>query len=155
MGSSAPRDAQLRALSFLHRFGSVASSARTPHLDAMRFLTSISNQLSRRSAWQILGSYAVGAWLVLQLAETLSSLLGLPLWFGSAVVSLLVAGAPVLLLTTFIQRRRPSNLDTTEGGPTGAKGVFTWRNSVLGGVAAAALLVASVVAYLTMWGSVN
>ena len=32
-----------------------------------------------------------------------------------------------------------------------ASGVFTWRNSILGGVAAAALLVASVVTYLTMW----
>ena len=30
-------------------------------------------------------------------------------------------------------------------------GVFTWRNSILGGVAGAALLAASVVAYLTMW----
>ena len=30
-------------------------------------------------------------------------------------------------------------------------GVFTWRNSVLGGAAAAALLVGSVVAYLMMW----
>jgi hypothetical protein len=69
-------------------------------------ITKLLTEPHRRSIWQILGSYAVGAWLVLQLAETLSSLLGLPLWFGPAVIGLLAAGLPLVFLTSVIQGGR-------------------------------------------------
>ena len=67
--------------------------------------TRLVSELRDRSVWQVAGSYAVGAWLVLQLGETLSSLLGLPLWFGSAVVALLVAGFPIVLVAGSLYTR--------------------------------------------------
>ena len=78
----------------------------------MRF-GSLIGELHRRSVWQVLGSYAVVAWLVLQLAETLEGLIGLPLWFGPAVVVVVLLGFPVLLVTALTQGGRQK----TEASP--------------------------------------
>ena len=50
------------------------------------WLGSLIGELHRRSVWQVLGSYAVVAWIILQLAEVLEGLIGLPFWFGRAIV---------------------------------------------------------------------
>ncbi len=127
------------------------------------WLNSLVGELHRRSVWQVMGSYAVVAWIVLQLAETLEGLIGLPLWFGPAIVVVVLAGFPVLLVTTVTQggwKRRDGVqgevLDSAEGGDPSLSSwrrlesnplkaalgqVFTWRNAVLGGVLMGALLV--------------
>lgn len=84
--------------------------------------------LERRSAWELLGGYAVAAWIVLQVADTLGSLIGLPLWFGTAVLTLLAAGLVVVLLTGLVHRGRLGRL-------------FTWRRTAGAGAAALVLLV--------------
>lgn len=82
--------------------------------------------LDRRSVWELSGAYAVTAWLVLQVADTLGSLVGLPLWFGPVLLALLATGFVVVLLTGFVQ-----------GGRLGR--LFTWRHTA--GVGTGALLV--------------
>jgi tetratricopeptide (TPR) repeat protein len=120
-------------------------------------------ELHRRSVWQVLGSYAVVAWLVLQLAETLEGLIGLPLWFGPTVVIVVLLGFPVLLVTTLTQggwkKKETSESwfhDSAEGGDEALSSwrsleehpvrdafrrVFTWRNAVAGGALMAVLVV--------------
>ena len=147
----------------------------------MRF-GSLIGELHRRSVWQVLGSYAVVAWIVLQLAETLEGLIGLPLWFGPTIVTVVLLGFPILLLTALTQggkvkpeagnssvRDTASGEDESlsswkplEGGPfqTLARQVFTWRNAVIGGVLMAVFLVIGTAGYSGLrsagigpWGS--
>lgn len=115
----------------------------------MSQLTKLLSELHRRSIWQILGSYAVGAWLVLQLAETLSSLLGLPLWFGPGVIGLLAAGLPLVLLTSALQGGGQAESETyQEPVVSGTRRFFTWRNVLLTGVGVFLLFGVSTGGYL-------
>ena len=121
-------------------------------------LSTVFGELHRRSIWQALGSYAVVAWIVLQLAETLEGLIGLPLWFGPTIVVLVVLGFLVLLVTTLVEGGRRQRDEGLFGSPDGDdsfaswkplddnafkaafRKLFTWRNWALGGVAVVALL---------------
>jgi len=105
-------------------------------------------EVRRHSLWQVLVSYGVGSWVVLQIAETLTSLLGLPLWFGKALIIVLAIGLPVLLLTAAAQSARATKARATGGRRFG--GFLTWRRAILGGVGAFALLGAGTAAYMTM-----
>jgi len=115
-------------------------------------------ELHRRSVWQVLGSYAVVAWVILQLAETLEGLIGLPLWFGPGIVVLTVLGFPILLITTLTQGGWRGGRGAGEAYEDSAAGgdpslhswrrldphpvrvffrtLFTWRNALMGGVVA-------------------
>jgi tetratricopeptide (TPR) repeat protein len=105
----------------------------------------------RRSLWQVLGIYLVAGWVVLQVADVLAQNMGLPAWVFPFAVLLLVIGLPVVLATAFIQNRRaePESAESPEparpagvAADPGAKPffLFTWRNSILGGVLAFSLL---------------
>ena len=100
-------------------------------------------ELRGRSVWQVMASYGIGAWIVLQVADTLSSLIGLPLWFGRALLSLLVAGFVLLLATSIIQGRARHATD-------GLAGLFTFKNTLRAGGAALALMVLGTAVYLGM-----
>jgi len=105
--------------------------------------------IQRHSLWLAIPSYAVISWIVLQIAEPLSSLLGFPLWFGQLVLILLALGLPVVLLTAFAQAERISRT----GRPTerkGIRGLFTWRRAILGGAAAFTLLGVGTAGYMGM-----
>ncbi len=107
-------------------------------------------QIHERSLWQLLGSYAVGAWIVLQLAEVLTSLIGLPFWFGPVVIVLLVAGLVLILLTSLIQgglRARPA---TAEAPRSWLKRTFTWRNALVGAGVGVGVLVVGTAGFLAM-----
>ncbi|MFH1762995.1 MAG: hypothetical protein ABIF09_02280 [Gemmatimonadota bacterium] len=126
-------------------------------------------ELHRRFVWQVLGSYAVVAWIILQLAETLEGLIGLPLWFGPTTVVVVLLGFPVFLVTALTQggskkeaSYRSQFRDSAEGGDEslsswrsleahpmrdGLRHVFTWRNAVAGGAVMAILLVIGTAGY--------
>ena len=126
-------------------------------------------ELHRRSVWQVLGSYAVVAWLVLQFAETLEGLIGLPLWFGPTVVVVVLLGFPVLLVTTITQGGWKKKVSSESGFRDSAEGadealtswrslehhpvrdalrqVFTWRNTLAGGAVMATLVVLGTAGY--------
>ena len=38
--------------------------------------------IPHRSLWQVLGTYVVGSWIALEVADTLDSTIGLPEWFA-------------------------------------------------------------------------
>jgi hypothetical protein len=101
----------------------------------MQGLGSLLNEIHRRSVWQVLGSYAVGAWVILQVGETLAGLIGLPLWFGPTLVGLVVAGFPLVVLTSFLQggREKAGIEGEADDGPgkTFLRKLFTWKNAAL------------------------
>ncbi len=118
------------------------------------------HEIHRRSLWQVLGIYAVGAWIGYEVIQGLTEGMGLPGWFPSFAVVLFIIGLPIVLATAFVQEgvghHEPdasgAELETTTGGtpipsppgaaPTldaGARRLFTWRNAIIGGVVAFAL----------------
>ena len=111
----------------------------------MSRLKQLVHEIHRRSLWQVLGIYIVGSWLVLQAVDTLAGALNLPDWAPPLALFLLVIGLPIVLATAFIQER--SGPTATEQMGTGhdptetpvperPHRLFTWRNAILGGVAA-------------------
>ena len=59
-------------------------------------------ELKRRNVIRVGALYAVGAWVLLQVAELLAGLLALPDWSVKLVLSLLLLGAPVALVVAWI-----------------------------------------------------
>jgi tetratricopeptide (TPR) repeat protein len=106
-------------------------------------------EVHRRSLWQLLGSYVVGAWLVLQLAETLASLIGLPLWFGASVIALLAFGF-LLALTTGLVKVVAALQPGATGQRSGLHRLFNWKNASIAGVVALAVLVVGTAGYMGM-----
>ena len=133
----------------------------------MATFTGLLREIHTRSVWQILGGYVVAAWFVLQAAETVSSLIGLPLWFGQAVLMVLGLGLPIIAFTAVVQGRRgpasadrePSAVqedarppedsdaerDSSAGGSDSpesraSRRLFTWRNAMVAGVGAFMIL---------------
>ncbi len=74
---------------------------------ALARLNSLIGEVHRRSLWQVLAVYAVAAWIVLQVVQTLTESLGLPLWFPQFAVLLLLIGLPIVLATAFVQQGAP------------------------------------------------
>ncbi len=119
----------------------------------MSGLKRLIHEVHRRSLWQVLGIYLVGAWIGYEVIQSLTEGMGLPAWFPALAVVLFIIGLPVVLATAFVQEgvgaRQPSGeLETTTGGtPIPSKAVdegahhriFTWRNAIGGGVVAFAL----------------
>ena len=113
----------------------------------MNRLRRLLGEIRKRSLWQVLASYAFGSWIILQIAETLSSLIGLPLWFGQAVLLVLLPGLPVVLVTAALQHTRVS--DAAEPKPASwMRRLFTWQNAVVAGVLAFASLGVGTTGYL-------
>lgn len=113
------------------------------------------NEVHRRSLWQVLGLYLAGAWIALQVVNEIGDAVGLPEWVSPGALILLVIGAPIVLATAFINEgvstkdTEPPVQTLAEVGEvppaplpekTGAHKLFTWKRSLLGGVAAFALL---------------
>ena len=123
----------------------------------MSGLKKLIHEIHRRSLWQVLGIYAVGSWVVLQVIDVVGSNVGLPDWVFPFAVVLLALGLPVVLATAFVQEgvraHRPArpfsddpsgsvqSSEATGEMPTASppetrltsKRLFTWRNAILGG----------------------
>ena len=121
------------------------------------------HEVHRRSLWQVLGIYVGASWLVLQAVDTMAGALSLPAWSASFAFFLLVVGLPIVLATAFVQGgvtragrsdtqpgpsgdEAPAPIETagdTASGKTTSRSrhrLFTWRNAILGGAGAFALL---------------
>jgi TolB-like protein/Tfp pilus assembly protein PilF len=127
----------------------------------MERLHELIHDIHRRSLWQVLGVYLVASWFILQVIDTLTSVLQLPDWFPPMALVLLLVGLPVVLATAFVQSgftardgHLPVDPHAPEGGDAsgsdGAGGrtttswgglhrLLTWRNAIAGGVLAFAL----------------
>lgn len=122
-------------------------------------------EVHRRSLWQVLLIYVGASWAVIEAVQGLTEATGLPGWFPSFAVGLLLIGFPVVMATAFVQHgiggvegRRDRETEAepatkassdpavgsvraVEPAPaaTSAHRLLTWRNAVGGGVMAMAL----------------
>jgi serine/threonine-protein kinase len=136
----------------------------------MTGLKRLIQEIHRRSLWQVMGIYVVGAWIAFQVTQTLTEGLGLPDWFPPLALVLLIVGLPIVLATAFVQegvrpvdRGEPKPLpgadaragDEPVSAPerAGARRLFTWRNAISGGVAAFALWGVVAAGYLVFRGT--
>jgi tetratricopeptide (TPR) repeat protein len=120
----------------------------------------------RRAVWQVLAVYVGVSWAVLQVVDVLTQNMGLPSWVFPFALVLLLLGLPVMLATAIIQGRaggagsedvarphsrpdlavetdaapRPTR-DPDDDSPLDQRKLFTWKNALLGGAAAATLFV--------------
>ena len=134
-------------------------------------MKSLIHEIHRRSLWQVLGIYLVGAWIALQVVEQLAEAAGLPEWVRPLALVLLIIGFPIVMATAFVQEglgpgdrgaaglktsseASPSNLQEDLEAPArdgrAHHRVFTWRNAILGGLAAFALLGLLTAGYMAM-----
>ena len=67
-------------------------------------------ELKRRSVFRVGMAYAVIGWLVLQLSDTLISLLDLPDWIGRAAIFVLVVGFPLALIFAWAFELTPEGI---------------------------------------------
>ena len=113
-----------------------------------------------RTLLQVLGFYAAGSWVVLQVVDVLKENMGLPDWVFPFAFILLMIGLPVILTTAFVQKRMvtpagPSGTDASAAPSSGAtaaasaagpqpspemRRMFTWKNALVGGGLAFVLL---------------
>ena len=103
-----------------------------------------SSELHVRSLWQVLGLYLAGGWLVLQVVDVLNQNLGLPQWVFRFALVLLAIGLPIVLLTAAFHGTGRKGTHGTESG----RGLFTWRNAMIGGGAAVLLWTGVAVGWL-------
>ncbi len=117
-------------------------------------------EIHRRSLWQVLGIFLLGGWVAFEVVQTLTEGLGLPEWFPAFAIVLLIIGLPVVLATAFVQEGGPGRgaedvTALTADTPTGAPGLFTWPNAILGGVAALTLLTGVGVGWILFGGELG
>jgi len=137
------------------------------------------HEIHRRSLWQVLGLYLAGSWVALQVVEQLAEAAALPDWVHPFSLVLLILGFPIVMATAFVQegvRRDPRAGAAGDGegaepvdaapndaggeaarpeaarreAPRWAHGVLTWRNAIIGGVLAFALLGLGTLGYMAM-----
>lgn len=133
----------------------------------MTFFKRLIHEAHRRSLWQVLGIYLLGAWFAYEVVLALVEGLGLPDWVPPFAVVLIVIGLPIVLATAFVQegvpdlRRSDERIESLLNGielieedvpyatpsaasvrPTGSflERHLTWGRAVRGGVLAFALL---------------
>jgi len=137
----------------------------------MDTLKRLIHEIHRRSLWQVVSIYLVGSWGALQVVDQITQSAGLPDWVPPATLILLVVGLPIVTATAFIQEgmhraeeaeprtpaEQPENMASGTGSldlpstrPSFARGLFTWRNAIAGGVLAFLLLCVLVGGYFAM-----
>lgn len=111
-------------------------------------------ELKRRNVYRVAALYVVVSWLLLQVADVLTSILSLPSWTGRLVFLLLLLGLPIALILAWAFEltpdgiRRESKVTGTEPSPPGkrskldyaivatlvlALGYFAWNHQWQGG----------------------
>ncbi len=88
---------------------------------------------------RVLGVYLVASYAAIQAVDLLSSQFGVPEWFFSMAVGILIMGLPIVITTALIQTARRPHVELGEGGltptaPAPLGRVFTWKRAILGGV---------------------
>jgi len=108
------------------------------------------------SLWQVLGLYAGGSWVVLQVVDVLAQNISLPPWVFTLTLALLLIGLPITAATAYFQgigRTASRHADgrgaaAGEAHATPSRGPFTWGNVLKAGVAALAVWGVAVTGWL-------
>jgi len=68
------------------------------------------SELRRRNVFRMAVLYAVAAWLIIQAAEVLTSVIGLPAWAGRTAFILLAVGFPIALIFSWFYVLTPEGI---------------------------------------------
>ncbi len=68
------------------------------------------SELRRRNVLRMAVLYAVAAWLTMQVAEVMMSLVGLPAWAGRTIFAVLAVGFPIALIFSWFYELTPRAL---------------------------------------------
>lgn len=75
----------------------------------MKSFKRLVREIHRRSLWQVVGIYLVGAWIGYQVTLGLTDGLGLPEWVPPLAFILFVIGLPIVTATAFVQEGGPGD----------------------------------------------
>ena len=67
-------------------------------------------ELKRRNVFRMAVLYAVAAWLIMQVAEVMMSLVGLPAWAGRTTFAVLAVGFPIALIFSWFYELTPEGI---------------------------------------------
>jgi tetratricopeptide (TPR) repeat protein len=136
----------------------------------MQPLRRIIAEVHRRSLWQVLGIYLVGAWVAYQVVLGLTDGIGLPDWVPGFAFVLFLIGLPIVAATAFVNEGPPTR-DAIRGGgeprdstllpglsdvpapdsPADSSAHWlTWRRSLVAGLVAFVLLGAGTTGFMGM-----
>ena len=121
--------------------GQAAPAARSSRSLAALFL-----ELKRRNVLKVMGAYAVGMWLVLQVAQTTFEPLQLPAWWMTALTILAVVGVPIVLVLAWSYEITPGGIVLDEGVPGSFK-LPRARRALAPALVAGVALMAAVTGY--------
>jgi TolB-like protein/tetratricopeptide (TPR) repeat protein len=112
---------------------------------------SLFGELKRRNVFRVAAIYLASSWLVLQAADVLISLIGLPPWLGQLVVGMLAVGFPVALVLSWLFEFTPDGLvrDSADMAESPGRRQRARRLDIL--VVAVAALVAAIVLAQLLW----
>lgn len=112
-------------------------------------------EIHERSIWQILLVYLGAGWLTLQIVDQLVQQYLLPAWVYRGAFALILAGLPIVVATAVVERgvsfwksQRETTAAESDRVVALRRRFFTWRNAILGGVGAFALLALLAAGYL-------
>ena len=71
-------------------------------------------EMRRRNVFRVVGTYFVGSWFLVQIAFTLESVMKLPEWFDALFMSLMILGAPVVIVLAWAFELTPEGFKRTE-----------------------------------------
>ncbi len=85
-------------------------------------------ELRRRKVVRVAAAYVIGAWLLMQVGDTLVGLLELPGWTGKALVVALAIGFPLALILSWVFDITPEGLEKTGPAEESEPGVFRYAD---------------------------
>jgi len=68
------------------------------------------SELKRRNVFRMAVLYLVAAWLIMQVAEVLMSLAGMPVWAGRAILVVLAVGFPIAIVLSWLYEFTPDGV---------------------------------------------
>lgn len=80
------------------------------------------SELSRRNVIRVTGLYVVAGWAILQVITTVAPILGLPDWFPTAILVLLLAGLPIIAIGAWAFEMTPEGLRREQSATPGEPG---------------------------------
>lgn len=87
-------------------------------MDAFR---RFAREVHRRSIWQVLALYLVGAWVAYEVILALTEGVGLPEWVPPFAIVLFLIGLPIVVATAFVQEGLPAASEPTAGDGAGGR----------------------------------
>src|SRR5210317_1768651 len=88
-------------------------------------------ELRRRKVVRVAVAYVIGAWVLMQVGDTLVGLLELPGWTGKALVVALALGFPLVLVLSWVFDLTPRGLEKTGPADEPAPGEFHYADPEL------------------------